>query len=394
MTTSKEFYGHVLRRGRRYAPSRQLYDVLRREILRGRWAIGERLPSYKNITKLTGLSQKPIQSALDRLETDGYVERIRHKGIFVKATATPGNNSLGTVIIPVPADAPREPDFGRAVVDTKTFGQIRVGRLVREAHSLGLLTHVLPVSEDAVSPVHDMALTDDVFGVISLFSSDRTERIFGRELDRVVYLGTDDPLAQPALDGSPFTAAYGVTEVAVARGHRCIAVVPSPAVAGTSETWARAGIAAALARQGIPADSRALPVMPAADAPVPREATAVFCFCLETARQCLESVGAAGFRVPEDLSLLSLQTGHPFAADGRQAFGAAYKWDEIVTTCFKILMSAEGLAAPSAARITFAAGIGEGDTLAAPRATSVGGQSASTTAILKNGRRNHGPVSR
>jgi hypothetical protein len=372
MAVVGEFYGHVLERGVGSTLSNQLYQALRHEILRGRWTLGERIPSFKEIIAQTGLSRNSLLRALDQLEAGGYVERIRHKGVFVKATATHGNRSLGTVVIPVPADAPIESHHGQPSVETQTFSRISVGHLAKTAGKLGLRTRIWPVGHRSVWSSGDGGADSDLFGVISLFSPKQLQRFFKpRLLDRVVYLGTDDFLARPCLTGDPFTAAYQVASELIKHGHRCIALLPSPALHQATEDLVRAGIGTAMRDAGLSAGPEALPEMPGPDAPIPSDATAAFGFCGECARDVLQHARAAGFRVPEDLSVVSLQEQQGPPCDGLRICGAGYEWDDIIGTCFDILLSSASSPPRSVARLTFDPRVHEGNTVAPPRDSSV-----------------------
>ena len=92
--TSSVLYGRRITRQCDAPLPDQLYTILQREILRGRWKAGERIPSHKSLAESTGLSQAPIQATIQRLAADGYVERVRHKGVFVKSVDSAGNRGL------------------------------------------------------------------------------------------------------------------------------------------------------------------------------------------------------------------------------------------------------------------------------------------------------------
>ena len=60
------------------------YDHVKRAILSGRHASGERLPEDR-IAGALGLSRTPVRDALRRLEVEGLVERLPHSGARVAA---------------------------------------------------------------------------------------------------------------------------------------------------------------------------------------------------------------------------------------------------------------------------------------------------------------------
>jgi DNA-binding FadR family transcriptional regulator len=61
-------YGNEISRKRKEKLGDQLYETFLREITCGRWAVGERLPSYQELAKMSGLSRTPIEATLTRLE--------------------------------------------------------------------------------------------------------------------------------------------------------------------------------------------------------------------------------------------------------------------------------------------------------------------------------------
>lgn len=349
MEVYSEFYGHQLKQGRGFKLGEQLHTVLRQEILRGRWVVGERIPSYKEIRAQTGLSQMPIQRALDQLEADGYVERIRHKGVFVKSTATEGNRSLGTVIIPVPSDSPLDAYRRQPIVTTHGFGEISVGRLLEEADKLGLETRVCSVDELRTS---DDAFADEtLFGVIAMVPPNELRRALGdHHAAQTVYLGVRDPTAASCLTGDPFMAAYRVTQELVARGHRCVALLPASKYKTRTEA-ARAGAAGALADAGL-AVAEAMPDMPLADGPVPAGATAVLAVSRHDAAACIRHARTQGLQVPRDFSVAAMQAGTRSKGTARVA-GASYRWDDVLATCFDILLGSERYGGRSISRLTF-----------------------------------------
>lgn len=61
----------------------QLQEILKQEIDDGRWKPGELLPSEQEMSELFGISRTVIRQALDILEGDGQVIRIKGKGTVV-----------------------------------------------------------------------------------------------------------------------------------------------------------------------------------------------------------------------------------------------------------------------------------------------------------------------
>ena len=62
----------------------QLYETLKAAISGGQYASGSRLPKEVEFAEKLGVSRKTLRHALERLENDHLIERIRSKGTFVR----------------------------------------------------------------------------------------------------------------------------------------------------------------------------------------------------------------------------------------------------------------------------------------------------------------------
>jgi DNA-binding FadR family transcriptional regulator len=68
-----------------YVPlHRQIHDLVRQEIVAGRLATGDRLPSEGALAEQWGVSLAPIRQALMYLAAEGYLDRRRGRGTFVR----------------------------------------------------------------------------------------------------------------------------------------------------------------------------------------------------------------------------------------------------------------------------------------------------------------------
>ncbi len=61
----------------------QLEEAIKQEIISGRLAFGEKLPSENEFVRELGLSRMTVRSALSDLENDGFVRKLHGKGSFV-----------------------------------------------------------------------------------------------------------------------------------------------------------------------------------------------------------------------------------------------------------------------------------------------------------------------
>jgi GntR family transcriptional regulator len=61
----------------------QLRELLREEITSGRWAVGEHLPSERELCEKFALSRTTVREAIDALVHEGLLRRERGRGTFV-----------------------------------------------------------------------------------------------------------------------------------------------------------------------------------------------------------------------------------------------------------------------------------------------------------------------
>lgn len=61
----------------------QLRELLREEISSGRWAVGEHLPSERELCEAFALSRTTVREAIDALVHEGLLRRERGRGTFV-----------------------------------------------------------------------------------------------------------------------------------------------------------------------------------------------------------------------------------------------------------------------------------------------------------------------
>lgn len=75
----------------------QLESLLRRQILAGQWAAGERIPTEEQLVEAYGISRVTVRQALRNLVQDGYLERGPGRGTFArKPTLTAGERGLSS----------------------------------------------------------------------------------------------------------------------------------------------------------------------------------------------------------------------------------------------------------------------------------------------------------
>ena len=72
----------------------QLFERLKREILRGAYQRGQRLPGENEMAQEYGMSRQTVRQALSLLEQEDLIER--RAAAPMCAAASPGASALGT----------------------------------------------------------------------------------------------------------------------------------------------------------------------------------------------------------------------------------------------------------------------------------------------------------
>lgn len=75
----------------------QIYNQLHDAILSGQYAVGEKLPSEKDLCAMFNVSRVPVREALCALELNGLVDSMQGAGYYVKASRPASADSIGDV---------------------------------------------------------------------------------------------------------------------------------------------------------------------------------------------------------------------------------------------------------------------------------------------------------
>lgn len=112
---------------------RQLYEALRRAILDGKLAAGDRLPSSRELTQDLNLSRNTVVAAINQLSVEGYLVSRVGSGTFV-------NDS-----VPRPVSL-RQPQSGRAGNRLSQRGQALASTFAPTNSKFSLSPPVSPTS--------------------------------------------------------------------------------------------------------------------------------------------------------------------------------------------------------------------------------------------------------
>ena len=108
---------------------RQLYEALRRAMLDGKLAAGERLPSSRDLAQDLGLSRNTVVAAVNQLSVEGYLVSRVGSGTYVNdnvprvANGRPGRNGPGA---PAQPQAARLSSRGQALAHRFTAADLEV----------------------------------------------------------------------------------------------------------------------------------------------------------------------------------------------------------------------------------------------------------------------------
>ncbi|MDX6721610.1 MAG: GntR family transcriptional regulator [Solirubrobacteraceae bacterium] len=118
----------------------QLAEILKERIEAGRWSPGDRFPSEREITDEFGVSRTVIRPALDLLESDGQLIRIKGRGTFV----TPPKASTAVRGLIRMLSAPREDGVEVRILSAgEQLADAEVARVLELEGSRPAVAHVV-----------------------------------------------------------------------------------------------------------------------------------------------------------------------------------------------------------------------------------------------------------
>jgi GntR family transcriptional regulator, arabinose operon transcriptional repressor len=330
----------------------QLYETFQREISCGRWTVGERLPSYKELSQKSGLSRTPIEAVLTCLEKEGYITKIKKKGIFLKSLHPGSHVSLGTIAV-ITTNLLKPVYHGKSQ-RTQSFGLWEIDSINDIAQKIGLNLEVMTLDD---SPETDKSnfkrITSkaDFKGVISMVQEETAQKLYDTNKIKTVYLGIEDMLCSPCVTGNPSKAMYMLTEHLVKLGHRDIAVFASSVRDPEVMQTILKGHKATLKKAGLKYNNIAVEKSLAIDlldvAAVKDfmescpETSAFIGTTVEASQKIIETADFMGIDIPGDISLCSMQVEYMRGNTGDAIDGIVYDWRKIIVTCFESLLSAE-----------------------------------------------------
>ena len=124
----------------------QIYNQLREAITSGRYAVGEKLPSEKELCQIFNVSRVPVREALCALELNGMVDSVQGGGVYVRKQEN-GSKDFPHDVEPqdiIRARMVLEPDIAREAalhLDAESRAQIEeIYRRMQEEAAVGLIS--------------------------------------------------------------------------------------------------------------------------------------------------------------------------------------------------------------------------------------------------------------
>lgn len=364
MRERNEIFSPPLERIRGLALAETVYERLRREIVEGRWRVGDRLPGTADLAKRAGVSRSPVAAALRRLETEGYVERRARSGTFLISTAPAGRPPSGTVAIVVPVERQTVSPSDRWVLQ----------ELIHQGAMRHFAAHVVHLpSEGLAEPIS--ALTDlggpTLRGAVFLHPN-RFPPDSPVKHTRLPCVYLEPEAIEPPPGRIPWVGpdlcqgAYALTAHLVAWGHRRIGIA---APGGQTERHAASldGCREALGRSGIApwAIEEIQPALPD-DSPL-WEATAWVCLG-NGGEMALEAARARGLSVPGDLSIVAMSRAPLDSQEtGREVTRVDYDLGAMAGACLDGLARQEESNGWGFSRLCTSPSLFEGASVTAPK---------------------------
>ena len=323
-------------------------EILRMEISAGRWSEGERFPSISDLVAQSGVSRSLILRALADLEKQGYLRQEERKGTFLRSRLPRNGKPIGA--IGIATRALQNLHMPGAVERTEAFGRWRLDHLVSAITTANYTVSILPVTENTDLTKIDLRegpFGGRVDGIISFCAGpERRSCEIGQEQIPTVYLGLLDPECFPCVTGDDQDATYWMTRRLLELGHRRIALYCHPYHSTHHQELLLDAHRKAMNEAGAEANMESARESMAIGDGNPTslnefikrhsDCSAIFSFSGEMAAHLCDAAEAASYRLPEDLSIVSI--GHGLSRYGKVIASMIYDWDAICSTCMNLLM--------------------------------------------------------
>jgi GntR family transcriptional regulator len=172
----------------------QLFVILREQVVGGRIAEGERLPSELELCREFGLSRATVRQTFQKLESEGYARRVPRRGVF----ATTPSESSGWTIQDPQGFLESQVQHGQVGIETRVLG----ARFVVPPERVTQLLRVGPEEE-----VFELVRVRSLEGRSAMFSTNWFPGASGRVVSRADDVLDGSGSVNQALRGAGFVTA-------------------------------------------------------------------------------------------------------------------------------------------------------------------------------------------
>lgn len=227
----------------------QLANQLERRILSGTWAPGAAMPSESALCSQYRISRITVRRALNDLENEGLVERVRGRGTFVAETSARRGHAIGMVF-----GGLSEATFGHR--NAAAFGDLVQGA-AEAASSRQALIHPIPVDNENLRAGLETPVITRLTGLLVHLTRRIDEDVLATlealHLPYVVVKRRLPPHTASCVYLDDRAGAEAATEHLLSMGHKRIGLILGPAAIGVWEDRL-AGFEAAHGKAGVPLD--------------------------------------------------------------------------------------------------------------------------------------------
>ncbi|HVX44350.1 MAG TPA: GntR family transcriptional regulator [Mycobacteriales bacterium] len=229
----------------------QLANQLERRILSGAWTPGAAMPSESALCAQYRISRITVRRALNDLENEGLVERVRGRGTFVAQTATRRGHAIGMVF-----GGLSEATFGHR--NAAAFGDLVQGA-AEAASNRQVLIHPLPVDNENLRAGLETPVITRLTGLLVHLTRRIDEGVLATleslQLPYVVVKRRLPPGTASCVFLDDRAGAEAATEHLLSLGHKRIGLILGPDAIGVWEDRL-AGYEAAHRKAGVRTDPR------------------------------------------------------------------------------------------------------------------------------------------
>jgi len=370
-----ELFGHPVIHTGKIPLSEQIYDIIFTEIFSDRWQPGEKMPSMSFYAEQSGSSRMPVQEAIERLGSDGYIKQVPRSGLFLADNLPKKTGNLGTLAVLVKTSSKSEAD-----IEFLGYEQLLIHRLLEQVKEHNYNTQIVYVEDESevdkfLKPNY---FSSEMKGIISLFPFPHTaNNPASADALPLVFWCTPDHRCAPCIASDYELGMYLLTKQVIENGHTTISAVPCPILEEYVRTrywngYKRAMIDAGLTplegfyRKALEFSTRdvsALQELIKGD-----DATAYITFSLPRAELVTSCLAMSGVDIPTQKSVVSMNPSKEPIINNLMLTGTGFSPEKEIAMCISLIRELQLNKECTIATSLIAPFLVEGDSLAVCRA--------------------------